>query len=184
MNGILRSITNTPGYTVVILFGYCTPWGLKLNSPLTHLHSLSVSPVHSCKPYYTPFLRRQGLHEYIISSLDRPKESSCELQDEASGLQNEFFSLNGQLTLCVGSCRCMHTFQIARVCVRVFFDILSCLCIMILPTWLLCIDWRYIQIHDPAPYYQQGSAGQNSTASLSPVEQGSITSNGCVCVSA
>lgn len=64
---------------------------LLLSSP-TLSSSLSLSVYLPFKPAHliTLFEGGPGLHEYIISSLDRPKELSYKLWDEVSGLQNEF----------------------------------------------------------------------------------------------
>lgn len=59
---------------------------LTLSSSLSLSVCLPFNPAH----LITLFEGGPGLHEYIISSLDRPKELSYRLWDEVSGLQNEF----------------------------------------------------------------------------------------------
>lgn len=75
-----------PILQVTLLLSYLLFPSLTLSSSLSLSVCLPFNPAH----LITSFEGGTGLHEYIISSLDRPKQLSYKLWDEVSGRQNEF----------------------------------------------------------------------------------------------
>lgn len=104
-----------PILQVTLLLFYLLFASLTLSSSLSLSVCLLFNPAH----LITPFEGGPGLHEYIISSLDRPKELSYKLWDEVSGLQNEFS--HQQTAWKPDSCRCIFKIHMlnVRVCVSV-----------------------------------------------------------------
>lgn len=163
MISTLCSITSTPGYTVVILFGYCKPQGLKLNSL-----SLSFSV---CLPFIPESLIIHILKAARITwiynfQLWQAKGIVIWALRRGVSAAEWVFSLTDSLEwTCVSTCIYISDCVGMYLSVSLFFFFILSLH-KDFPKMVANILIRNIQIHDPATYNQQGSTGQNSTDSL------------------